>query len=183
MKSRLLLIAGLLLTCWLGMMLVHELGHILAALLSGGAVTRLEWPPLGFSRTDVSPNPHPLLVAWSGPLFGASLPLLLSLILRLARRRALVAEIFSAFCLLANGIYLGAGSLDRVGDTGDILNHGSPLWLLWPLAVPLTLAAFAQLHALGPRLGIPAASKSQVLLAATSGTLLLAASILLHAYA
>ena len=126
-KTRLLLILGLLATCWLGMMLVHECGHMLAALGTGGTVTRLEWPPWGFSRTDVSPNPHPLPVAWAGPLFGALMPLLVALALRIMRRRSLVAEIFSGFCLLANGAYLSAGSLGRIGDTADILKHAAPL--------------------------------------------------------
>jgi hypothetical protein len=102
--SRLLLIAGLIVTCWLGMMLVHETGHMLGAVLSGGGLIHLEWPVWGYSRTEVSPNPHPLLVAWAGPLCGAVFPLIASLSLRLGKRRSLVAEIFSAFCLLANGV-------------------------------------------------------------------------------
>jgi hypothetical protein len=176
--SRLMLIAGLILTCWLGMMLVHESGHVFAAVLSGGRVTHLEWPPWGFSRTDVAPNPHPLVVAWAGPLVGAVLPLVASLILRGIKRRSLVAEIFSAFCLLANGIYLSAGTLGRVGDTGDILRNGSPFWLLWAVGIAFSLASLAQFHALGPRLGIPGATKSQTIGAALLGALLVVASSL-----
>jgi hypothetical protein len=159
------------------MMLVHESGHILAAVVSGGRVTHVEWPVWGFSRTDVSPNPHSLFVAWAGPLFGAAMPLLLSWSLRISKRRALVAEIFSAFCLLANGIYLSVGTMGRVGDTADILRDGGPLWLLWALGVGFSLAGLAQLHALGPRMGIPGAPKSQTLLVGLVGAFLLIASL------
>jgi hypothetical protein len=177
MKWRLILLAGLLPTCWLGMMLVHECGHMLAALCSGGAVTRLEWPLAGFSRTDVSPNPHPLLVAWAGPLLGALLPPLAALILRTLRHHTIVVEIFSGFCLLANGAYLSAGSLNRIGDTAEILKLGCPIWTLWLAGIALAAAGLAQGHALGPGLGIARASKAQACLAAALGAILLAASL------
>ena len=173
-----LFILGLLITCWLGMMLVHECGHMLAAICSGGAVARLEWPAWGFSRTDVSPNPHPLLVVWAGPLFGAVLPLLLSLALRGLRIRSVIVEIFSGFCLLANGIYLSAGSFDRIGDTADLLKFGCPILMLWVVGLPLAVAGLAQWHTLGPALGISRASKTEMYLAAALGGILLAASII-----
>jgi hypothetical protein len=163
MRTRLLLILGLLTTCWLGMMLVHECGHMLAAVCTGGTVTRLEWPLWGFSRTDVSPNPHPLPVAWAGPLFGAMMPALLSLALRMLRLRSVVAEIFAGFCLIANGTYLSAGSLGRIGDTAEILKHGGPLWTLWAAGLPLAAAGLAQWHALGPKFGIARVGKTEAL--------------------
>ena len=58
-------------------MLLHELGHIAAAVVSGGSVRQVVLYPLTFSRTDVEPNPHPLLVVWAGPIFWALLPLLI----------------------------------------------------------------------------------------------------------
>jgi len=68
------LIIATLLFSWWGMQAVHEFGHILAAWLSGGRVDRTVLPPLGISRTDLTVNPYPLLVAWSGPLFGVLFP-------------------------------------------------------------------------------------------------------------
>lgn len=44
---------------WLAMMAVHELGHVLHAVASGGTVVGVVLNPLEISRTDVSPNPHP----------------------------------------------------------------------------------------------------------------------------
>ncbi len=63
--------------CWLGMMGVHEVGHVLAGIFTGGTVTKVVVHPLAISRTDIAPNPMPLIVVWAGPLIGVLLPLLL----------------------------------------------------------------------------------------------------------
>lgn len=118
--------------CWLGMMLVHELGHVLGAWLTGGTVERVVFHPLKISRTDVSSNPHPLIVVWSGPLFGVLAPVLIWLVVRTMHpAAAFVARTFLGFCLLANGLYLGIGSFDRVGDAGELLRTGAAPWQLW----------------------------------------------------
>ena len=44
---------------------------------------------------------------------------------------AFVLRFFAGFCLLANGLYIGIGSFDRVGDCGEMLRHGSALWQVW----------------------------------------------------
>lgn len=67
---------------WLGMMAVHELGHVIGAVLTGGKVARVVLHPAAISRTDVSPNPVPLIVAWAGPIFGALIPLFFWLTVR-----------------------------------------------------------------------------------------------------
>jgi hypothetical protein len=113
------------------MQAVHELGHVLAAWLSGGTVQRVVLHPFTISRTDVSPNPHPLIVAWAGPLVGVFLPIAAAVGSRVVwpgGRRFL--DFFAGFCLIANGAYIGVGSLDAVGDAGDMLRHGSPRWLV-----------------------------------------------------
>jgi hypothetical protein len=176
MRWRLILVAGLVPTCWLGMMLVHECGHMLAAVITGGTVARLEFPLWGFSRTDVSPDPHPLLVTWAGPLAGVALPLLNALIWRTARRPSILAGIFSGFCLLANGAYLGAGSLAQVGDTAEILKHAGTLWTLRVVGLFLMTAGLVQWYLLGPALGIPRTGKPQALFATTLGAVLLIAA-------
>jgi hypothetical protein len=164
-------------TCWMGMMLVHESGHMLAAIVSGGTVQRLVFGPLEFSRTDISPNPHPLVVAWAGPVGGALFPLALSRGLRIARIRSYLAHFFSAFCLLANGAYIGAGSFDRVGDAGDLLKYGCPPWMLWLFGAAAVAGSMLQFHRLGPRLGMTTLVKpADALLAAGLATLLLIVS-------
>lgn len=66
-----------LLLSWLLMQVVHEGGHILGAWVTGGKVVHEVLHPLAISRTDVEPNPHPLIVAWAGPLFGSLFPVAL----------------------------------------------------------------------------------------------------------
>ena len=128
---QLLFIVCLLALCWLAMMAVHELGHVVWSLLTGGTVERVVLHPLAISRTDVSPNPHPSIVVWLGPLIGCLLPLIVALSIpsRAATARN-VALFFSGFCLITNGAYIGFGSLEGVGDAGVMLRTGSSIWLL-----------------------------------------------------
>src|SRR5262249_32932220 len=99
------------------MMAVHEFGHVLNAMLSGGRVERVLLHLLAIARTDVSANPHPQFVAWGGAIWGTAIPLVLLAIVRIAARQyAYLAAFFAGFCCLANGLYLGAGSFGGVGD-------------------------------------------------------------------
>ncbi len=130
------LLASLLLISWLGMQAVHELGHVVAAWATGGSVKRVVLNPLAISRTDVAPNPSPLTVAWAGPLVGTLLPLALAAVAKWTKfRGGRYADFFVGFCLIANGAYLGIGSIDGVGDAGELLRHGSPVTLLLAFGV------------------------------------------------
>jgi hypothetical protein len=130
-KSLFLFAVPIAILSWMGMQAVHELGHVLGAWLSGGVVQGVVLAPLTISRTDVSPNPHPLFVAWAGPIVGVILPLAVAVFVRRAGRVPRgMAQFFAGFCLIANGLYIGVGSFDAVGDAGDMLRHGSPQWLL-----------------------------------------------------
>lgn len=148
------LMVATLVASWLGMQAVHELGHVLGGLLSGGTVQRVVLHPLTLSRTDVEPNPHPLLVVWLGPMFGVVAPLLIWLVARgLQLRGVYVLRFFVGFCLIANGLYIGVGSWERIGDAGEMLSHGSPVWVLWlfgAISVPL---GFGLWHGQGSHFG------------------------------
>jgi hypothetical protein len=128
---QILFIASLVALSWFAMMVVHELGHIIGAIVTGGCVERVVLHPLTISRTDVSPNPNPAVVVWLGPILGCLIPFMASLAIprrfMMARN---VAVFFAGFCLIANGAYISVGSLDRVGDCGEMLRTGSPLWVL-----------------------------------------------------
>lgn len=143
-------LAALLVASWFLMQAVHELGHVLAAWATGGSVQRVVLSPLEISRTDVLPNPHPLAVAWAGPLVGVALPLATLPLFRRQARARLVATFFAGFCLIANGAYIGLGSIAGVGDAGDILRHGSPRWLLVAFGVAAFAAGLGLWHSLGP---------------------------------
>src|SRR5262245_47812947 len=114
------------------MQAVHESGHVLGAWLTGGRVARVVLHPLTISRTDLGHNPNPLVVVWSGPVIGTILPLLLWMGAAALRvPGAFVLRFFAGFCLLANGLYIGVGSFDRVGDCAEMLDHGSTMFQLW----------------------------------------------------
>ena len=154
-----LLLATFLPLCWLAMMAVHEFGHVTWAVATGGTVERVVLHPLTISRTDLSHNPRPLLVAWGGPGVGVVLPLGLLLAAKLRRFKwTYLLQFFAGFCLIANGAYIGVGSFGKIGDAGDLLRHGGPMWPLWlfgAACVPLGLYLW---NGLGPQFGLGAAA-------------------------
>ena len=147
---------------WLGMMAIHELGHVAGAWVSGGTVRQVIMPAMGFSRTDVHPNPSPGVVVWAGPILGVLLPLagwVLFLGVR-ARRLAQLHFIekplrfFMGFCLVLNGAYLAFGSFARIGDCAVILDAGTSAWTMWLFGGVTIPAGFVFWHSLGPQLGL-----------------------------
>jgi Peptidase M50B-like len=173
------LIASTLVASWLGMQDVHELGHVLGAWLSGGRVARVVLHPLTISRTDLADNPSPLVVVWAGPVLGVLLPVAAWVLVALLRpASAYLLRFFTGFCLIANGAYLAGGSVEGIGDCGEMLRHGSPVWLLWlfgGLTVPAGLWLW---HRQGPHFGLgPARGRVSVRAAYAS----LAAALLLLA--
>jgi hypothetical protein len=155
------LIASTLLGSWLGMQAVHEAGHVLAARLTGGVVARVVLHPLTISRTDLAHNPAPLVVVWAGPLFGALVPLLFWAAAALARvPGAFVLRFFAGFCLIANGAYIAVGSFDRIGDAGEMLRFGSPMWLLWLFGLLTVPPGLWLWHGQGEHFGLGRANGS-----------------------
>ncbi len=153
-----LLIASTLLGSWLGMQLVHEAGHVLGAWWTGGRVEQVVLSPLTISRTDLAENPHPLAVVWAGPFVGVLVPLLgwgTAFVLRI--RAAFLSQFFAGFCLLANGLYISIGSLQHIGDAGEMLCHGTPIWQLWLFGLLTAPAGLLLWNGLGPRFGLGSA--------------------------
>jgi hypothetical protein len=149
MLSRRRLLAVLILCAypaWLAMMALHEAGHALHAFTSGGRVARVSIPLLDFSRTDLSANPHPLWVAWGGPVWGCLIPLGLLLAARPLRGWRNAARTFAGFCLIANGAYIGLGPWMTAGDGHDLLRHGAPAWTLVAFGVAALAAGLLLWH-------------------------------------
>jgi Peptidase M50B-like len=152
---QLILIATTLASVWLLMQVVHECGHALAGWLTAGEVRRVLLHPLMISRTDLGVNPHPLFVCWAGPMFGSVVPVLVWLAAKSLRWSVTFwLCFFAGFCLIANGAYLAIGSFDRIGDAGDLLNHGSPIGLLWLFGLTTIPAGLRLWHGLGPHFGL-----------------------------
>ena len=153
--ARALLAISTILSSWLLMQAIHECGHVIGAMLTGANVRRVVLVPWELSRTDIGLNPSPLIVCWSGPLFGAVLPAFVWIVAQILRWRiAYWLRFLTGFCLIANGAYIGVGSLTHDGDGGDLLRDGSPIWtlaLFGAVAVPLGFVAW---HGLGSHFGI-----------------------------
>ncbi len=174
-----LLIASMLVNSWLGMQLVHEVGHVLGAWLTGGRVARVVLHPLSFSRTDLADNPHPLPVVWLGPVFGALAPLFVWLMVIRFRNwpGEFTLRFFAGFCLIANGAYLAGGSFSRSGDCEVLLQQGAPIWQLWlfgGVTVPVGLWLW---HGQSSRFGLGAAH-GQVNHAVTYGSLAVSTALI-----
>jgi hypothetical protein len=152
---QIVLISGTLIASWLGMQAVHEAGHVVGAWVSGGEVERVVLHPLSISRTDVRPNPHPLFVVWAGPLIGVLLPLALwGAATTIRMRGAFVLRFFAGFFCVANGAYIGLGSFAKVGDCGEMLQHGTPIWLLWLFGIITIPLGFLLWHRQGIHFGL-----------------------------
>jgi hypothetical protein len=154
---QILLIVSTIAFSWLAMMGVHELGHVVHLEITGGSVKKVVLHPLEISRTDPGENPHPLAVAWGGPLWGSLVPLAILLGVRLAARPYVyLARFFAGFCLIANGGYLAGDALVRGGDGRELIAHGTPPCVLPLVGLPLVAFGLALWNGLGPHFGLGA---------------------------
>ena len=139
-----------LLLCWFGMQAVHELGHVVGALVSGGEIQKVVLNPLSISQTEVFPNPHPLAVVWLGPALGCLMPWLFTWVIprepKIAKK---LAEFFAGFCLVANGAYIGFGAFNGIGDCGVMLEAGTPFWILPLFGITTFFSGIYLWHQLG----------------------------------
>ncbi|MHC5113999.1 MAG: hypothetical protein ACYTGP_06175 [Planctomycetota bacterium] len=175
--NRTILLASILPASWLGMMLVHEIGHVLGAWVTGGTVERVVFHPLAISRTDVHPNPSPLVVSWAGAVGGCLIPLLALGVMRLVRAPGrFLLRFFAGFCLVANGLYLGVGLIGDVGDVGDLRRAGAPAWQLLGFAAVTVALGVTLWHRQGVSFGLGKDGREVPLAAAATS---LAALVLL----
>ena len=131
-------------------MAVHEIGHVVGAIVTGRKVEGVVLHPLTISRTDVSPNPSPAVVVWLGPILGCLVPIAAWLVVPRSRMIARnVAMFFAGFCLIANGAYIAIGAFVGVGDCGEMLRTGSPLWTLIAFGLVTVALGLVLWHRLG----------------------------------
>lgn len=144
---------------WLGFMIVHEFGHVVAGWATGADVSRVVLHPLQISWTSFSTNPNPLLVAWGGPVLGCVLPLILVAGVNAARLSGrYLIRFFAGFCLVANGLYLLVDSFERGGDGGTLLKNGASQWQLILFGLIATPVGFGLWHGLGSSFGLGASN-------------------------
>ena len=147
---QLLLAPPRLYACWLGMMAVHELGHVLHGWLSGATVSAVRIPLAGFSITEFATNRHPHFVAWGGAIWGCVLPVAVWAVFYVRRWPGrYVVQFFAGFCLIANGVYLGVGWTRGAGDAGDLLAYGTPVWVMIAFGITTSATGLYLWHLLG----------------------------------
>jgi Peptidase M50B-like len=155
---QLLLLFTFLPLCWLLFQAVHELGHVTAAVATGGKVENVVLHPLAISRTDVVGSAHLALVVWAGPVVGVVVPLILWGVFKAAGLNwTYLVRFFAGCCLVANGAYLGVGSFGGVGDAGDLIRLGVPAWALWLFGAVTVPLGFYLWNGLGPSFGFGSA--------------------------
>jgi len=122
LKQRIINLVLLLAASWIVMTFTHESGHIIGGLACGATLTDYDLVPWRMPYSLHSPDPHPLITLWSGPLFGVAAPMGLAALIR-KRWVWFIAD----FCLLANGCYLALAWVagDRLLDTPRLLEAGA----------------------------------------------------------
>jgi len=125
--SKIVSLIALLGISWVVMTFTHEVGHIAGGWGCGATLTDFDLAPWHLPFSLHSPDPHPLVTLWAGPIFGVCVPVVVALICR-AWWLWFVAD----FCVLANGCYLAVAwfSGDRFLDTPRLLEAGTPpVWI------------------------------------------------------
>jgi len=116
------------------------------------------WPNSCTTWTALARNPHPQLVAWGGPVWGALLPVVLLITARRLRSRGVyLFRFFAGFCLIANGLYLLVDSFGRGGDGGTLIRTGASPWELLLFGVSTCSLGFWFWHGLGQHFGLGSA--------------------------
>jgi hypothetical protein len=96
-----------------------------------------------------------LFVAWGGAIWGVLIPMLLWLVARMAvSSYSYLMAFFAGFCCVANGAYIGVGSLGGVGDAGDLLRHGAAHWQLLFYGATVVTLGLCFWNGLGSRFGL-----------------------------
>jgi len=149
-----LLILSTLAFSWLAMMVVHETGHVIHLLATGGSIERVTLHPLKISHTLPDANPHPLATVIGGPLWGVLLPLMTWwIVAELAPARSYLAAFFAGFCLVANGAYLAADAILQGGDGREFIQCGIPPWALIAVGLPAIAVGIYVWNGLGHHFG------------------------------
>ncbi len=122
MIQRIATFVALLAASWVVMTFTHECGHIVGGMTCGARLVDFDLAPWRMPYSLHSPDPHPLVTLWAGPLLGVAIPIVFA---AFVRRRW--AWFIADFCLIANGSYLALAwiSGDRFLDTSRLLHAGA----------------------------------------------------------
>ena len=122
MTRRIVIFLLLLATSWVVMTFTHETGHIVGGMTCGATLNDYDLAPWRMPYSLHSPDPHPLITLWAGPIVGVAVPLGLAWLIQKPW-----SWFIADFCLLANGAYLALAwwSGDAFLDTPRMLDAGA----------------------------------------------------------
>ena len=130
------------------MTFTHEAGHILGGWCCGGTLADADLLPWHLPYSFFSPDPHPLITLWSGPILGVIAPVIIA-----ACVRRDWAWLIAYFCVLANGVYIATAlfSGDPQLDTPKMLHQGANPVSILIYCVLAIVAGYAGFRRYGKR--------------------------------
>jgi|ERR1043166_148892 hypothetical protein len=135
--------------------ILHECGHLLSGILSGGRALGLTSHPFSWSMARVADCRHPQFMTWGGILWSGLLGLIIFIFSYPSRSIVLFPILLtSSLLILVNGVYFTTGTLIRAGDPADLMEYGvgAPVLLVIGCACLLagSYAAFMSVCVLRP---------------------------------
>ncbi len=134
--------------------LIHESGHALNAVLTGGSLNKITMSPLSWCYASTSGG-NETFVVWGGFLWQTIVPTVVLLLLWYFKSRLSLYALFLVLVSFgASGVYMIAGAVAGVGDGGSLVRYGVPPFLLLTVGSVLLLFCLALSLPMGVLLGI-----------------------------
>ncbi len=153
--QRFLIVLGAYVFAYNASSIMHELGHALAVIATGGEVSFIEVSPFSWSYTHYISDPEPMATSWGGFLWGTMIGVFTFLILWIVRSRlSLFGAVFAVTSLAYAGIYMLVGAVLRIGDSAALMWMGIPQAVLIAIGGMLLLLVLPLILPLGVLLGI-----------------------------
>ncbi len=135
--------------------LIHEFGHGINVLATGGSIGRISISPLSWSYISYAGGGEARATTWGGFLWETILPLLIFLGLWCIKSRASFWALLLAMVALATtAIYMLVGAFLDIGDAGFLVRVGLPTWPFVAIGAGLLLLCLLLALPLGTLLGI-----------------------------
>lgn len=147
--QRFLIVLGVFVFAYNASTIIHELGHALTLVATGGEVDFIEVSPFSWSYAHYTSDPEPMATSWGGFLWETVFGLFAFFVLWIAKSRlSLFGVVLAIASLAGTGIYMLVGAVLRIGDSAALIRMGVPpsalivigsflLLLVLPLILPL----------------------------------------------
>jgi hypothetical protein len=135
--------------------IVHELGHALTVIATGGKFGFIEVTPFSWSYAHYIFAPEPMATSWGGILWSVIFGLLAFFVPWVAKSRlSFIGVLLAISSLAGEGTYLLVGTVFHVGDPASLLGQGVPPLALIVIGSLLLLLCFPLILPLGTLLDV-----------------------------